>query len=423
MLSSSGSFKRFDTVDKESCKNSTQHQSSPKHATTPIWNLAQNESEIPPQPLRPAPAPAPPISSPQSTVNTSQPKIVTFSLQLNNECPSVSSREPSDIFRPCSILHSNSKHTSTAEIPALEAPPKARQVTNHHVVNNNSVPAAIPRPVVKKSPQQNGFSVEDNPNSFTSSVSEDKLLQRANNTNPFLENTSKTNSNTALFNHSMTNNLPETSIPANPFIEPKYESTVPTYRRDPHIPYNDAPSFTFRSRSFSQTEVPDKEPSTISLKNLANVFHNPVQSLPNPGNPFAHVARKIKGPHMLQKTISEDFLFRKFGYSGFGTGGSQQNINSPTTNGNSSPGGTTSWNFSRLLMQEDAPFGLWRRNSSQTSLNSGSMTSLDGGNLERAISCESVDSDYASIEYNNDFDQSTYTQITGYLCVGLHYDK
>uniref|UniRef100_A0A1I8PPF3 C2 domain-containing protein n=1 Tax=Stomoxys calcitrans TaxID=35570 RepID=A0A1I8PPF3_STOCA len=429
LLSSSGSFKRFDTVDKESCKN-TQHQNSPKHATTPIWNLSHNEAEIPPQPLRPAPAPVPAlVSTPPPVPNNvpnSQPKIVTFSLQLTDECPAVSNLEHSDIFRPCSILHTKPKRMGSVEIPTLEAPPKMKPLANHvtsngHNGSNHHVPAtAIPRPVVKKSsPQQNGFSLEDNPNSFIGSAAEDKLSPRTqNNTNPFLETLSNTNSNTALSNHTMTNNIPEASIPANPFIETKYEST-PTFRRD-QSRFNDGPAaFTFRSRSFSQTEVPsDKEPPTISLKNLANVFHNPTQNLPNPGNPFAHVARKIKGPHMLQKTISEDFLFRKFGYSGFGggSGGVQQNggINGATG---------SSWNFSRLLMQEDTPFGFWRRNSSQTSLNSGSMTSLDGGNLERAISCESVDSDYASMDYNNDFDQSTYTQITGYLCVGLHYDK
>ncbi|XP_075159198.1 synaptotagmin 12 [Haematobia irritans] len=430
LISSSGSFKRFDTVDKESCKN-TQHQNSPKHATTPIWNLAQNESEIPPQPLRPAPAPVPTsttITPPPVPNNTNcQPKIVTFSLQLTDECPSVSNLQHNEIFRPCSILHSKPKPVDAIEIPTLEAPPKTKPTTNH-LINigncngNNNVPTtAIPRPVVKKSPPlHNGVSLEDNPNSFTSSSSDEKFVQRAqNNTNPFLESLSNTNSNTALSNHTMmTNNIPEASKPANPFIEPKSEST-PTFRRD-HSRFNDGPTgFTFRSRSFSQTEVPsDKEPPTISLKNLANVFQYPAQSLPNPGNPFAHVARKIKGPHMLQKTISEDFLFRKFGYSGFGGSGSGAEVQQ---NGNGGTG--SSWNFSRLLMQEDAPFGFWRRNSSQTSLNSGSMTSLDGGSLERAISCESVDSDYASMDYNNDFDQSTYTQITGYLCVGLHYDK
>uniref|UniRef100_A0A1I8MB26 C2 domain-containing protein n=1 Tax=Musca domestica TaxID=7370 RepID=A0A1I8MB26_MUSDO len=480
LLSSSGSFKRFDTVDKDSVKN-TQHQNSPKHATTPLWNLGQNDLEIPPQPLRPAPAPGPPAAASSPAGGSSQTKIVTFSLQLTNECPAgISNQEPINIFRSSNGV-SALKHSSPIEIPPLEAPPKPKATTNHNNINpggnghgNAGIPAtAIPRPVVKKSPQQNGFSLEDNPYSFKSSVMrQDKHpLQRANtnifsssmsnsnnsnnNTNPFLENTAKTNCNNALninqiptTTTTMTNDdIPvqkttaatTTTIPANPFIEETKYHTISSYRKPSLASHNEIPpppssaSFTFRSRSYSQAEVPTKDGDDspiISLKNLANVFQNPGQSLPNPGNPFAHVARKIKGPHMLQKTISEDFLFRKFGYSGFGGRGGEaaqtNGLNGQHVNGNDmgNGGSGSSWNFSRFLMQEDTPFGLWRRNSSQTSLNSGSMTSLvDGGKLERAISCESVDSDYESLGYSNDFDQSTYTQITGYLCVGLNYDK
>lgn len=427
MLSSSGSFKRFDTVDKESCKHAAQLQNSPKHATTPLWNLPQTETEIPPQPLRPAPAPAPAPTTPP-ILNSGQTKIVTFSLQLTDESPSVSTRQPSDMFRPTSILQASPKQNM--EIPTLEAPPKPKMAFNH--VTTTIPASAIPRPVIKKSPQQNGFSIEDNPYSFKSSISEDTHLQGANNnTNPFLENLPKsttTRSNTALSNkQTMTNNQrAQASTPANPFVEPlsePVEQPSSPVKRD-HFQYNESPMYTFRNRSYSQTEVPDKDSSTISLKNLANVFHNPIQSVPNPGNPFTRVARKIKGPHMLQKTISEDFLFRKFGY---GFGGQQNGNGHENGNGNgiANDAGATnsSWNFRSLLMQEDAPFNLWRRNSSQTSLNSESLTSLDGGNLERAISCESVDSDYASLDYNNEYDQSTYTQITGYLCVALHYEK
>ncbi|XP_061386086.1 uncharacterized protein LOC133320998 [Musca vetustissima] len=455
LLSSSGSFKRFDTVDKDSLKN-TQHQNSPKHATTPLWNLAQNDLEIPPQPLRPAPAPGPPAAASTPPAVSNQTKIVTFSLQLTNECPATNP-EPINIFRSTNG-HSSLKRASPMEIPPLEAPPKPKAATSSTTTNhvntniggnghagNGTIPnTAIPRPVVKKSPQQNGFSLEDNPYSFNSSVvmRQDKPpLQRAN-----------TNIFTTVNKTTMTNDIPEikptttttaTTIPVNPFIEETKYHTISSYRKPSLASHNEVPpppsaaAFTFRSRSFSQTEVPTKDESPmISLKNLANVFQNPTQSLPNPGNPFAHVARKIKGPHMLQKTISEDFLFRKFGYSGFGGSGgggsggggsgagTQHNgLNGHQLNGNDGNSSST-WNFSRFLMQEDTPFGLWRRNSSQTSLNSGSMTSLvDGGKLERAISCESVDSDYESLGYSNDFDQSTYTQITGYLCVGLNYDK
>ena len=426
LLSSSGSFKRFDTVDKESCKNT---QNSPKHATTPLWNISQTESEIPPQPLRPAPAP---VSSQSLTNNTSQTKIVTFSVNLENEGPYVSHqqyshKENNDMFRS-NILQSNLKRP--VDIPVLEAPPQTKMSTN----TTASIPAtAIPRPVVKKSPQHNGFYVEeDNPLNLSSSDSDHDQLQRANNTNtntnPFLESlpktlnvittattTTTTTNNTALKpNQTTTNKEPATSI-SNPFHEATINSTA-TIEDNFCEKGFDLPK-SFRNRSFSETETPDKEESsTISLRNLTNAFHNTNTVGPNPGNPFSHVARKIKGPHMLQKTISEDFLFRKIG-----SNPCAQNGNSVLMNGNN--GGNNTWSFGRLLMQEDASFNLWRRNSSQTSLDSGSMASLDGINLEHAISCDSVDSDMSTTGFNSDLDQSTYTQITGYLCVGLHYDK
>ncbi|KAI8127921.1 Synaptotagmin-12 [Lucilia cuprina] len=406
LLSSSGSFKRFDTVDKESCKNS---QNSPKHATTPLWNLSQNESEIPPQPLRPAPAPC----SSQTAGSVGHTKIVTFSVNLENESPFVSqhnSRENGDMFRS-GILQSNLKRP--VDIPVLEAPPQTK-LTNNIVASQTAT--AIPRPVVKKSPQQNGFYKEDNPQQLLSgsSDSDPDQLQRANNTNPFLENLPKTQPNSTALksNNQTTTNEPAITI-ANPFVETHNINDVTSSNIEDHFSEKGLGlPRTFRNRSFSETVADDKEESaTISLRNLTNAFHTSPNTTPNPGNPFSHVARKIKGPHMLQKTISEDFLFRKIGTA--------QNANG-VINGNN---GTNTWSFGRLLMQEDASFNLWRRNSSQTSLDSGSMASLDGVNLERAISCDSVDSDLSTTGFTSDFDQSTYTQITGYLCVGLHYDK
>lgn len=375
-----------------------------------MWNLSQNDSEIPPQPLRPAPAPC----SSQSTASASHTKIVTFSVNLENESPFVSqnAKENGNMFR-ASILQSNLKRP--VDIPVLEAPPQSKNSNN---VVASVTTTAIPRPVAKKSPQQNGFFVEDNPKILSSSSDSDpEQLQRSNNTNPFLENLPKTQpNNTALkSNLTTTNNEPGTTM-ANPFVETNININDASLTIEDNFSEKSIGlPRPFRNRSFSETETPDKEEAaTISLRNLTNAFHTSANNSPNPGNPFSHVARKIKGPHMLQKTISEDFLFRNIG-----SGSCGQNGNSGI-NGNN--GGNT-WSFGRLLMHEDASFNLWRRNSSQTSLDSGSMGSLDGVSLERAISCDSVDSDLSTTGFNSDFDQSTYTQITGYLCVGLHYDK
>ncbi|TMW43712.1 hypothetical protein DOY81_011210, partial [Sarcophaga bullata] len=75
--------------------------------------------EIPPQPLRPAPAP---VSS-QSIANAGHTKIVTFSVNLENEGPYVSHqqyshKENNDMFRS-NILQSNLKRP--VDIPVLEA--------------------------------------------------------------------------------------------------------------------------------------------------------------------------------------------------------------------------------------------------------------------------------------------------------------
>lgn len=376
-----------------------------------MWNLSQNDTEIPPQPLRPAPAPG----TTQTAQNT---KIVTFSVNLENEAPYVrdSNKENGNMFRTSGILQSNLKRP--VDIPVLEAPPQAK-VTNN--VKASATATAIPRPVVKKSPQQNGFTTEDNLQILSGSSDSDpeQIQQRANNTNPFLDNIPKTQepNNTALntTNHKTTITTTKEPTIANPFVEtnPNINEESSSNIEDHFAEKGfDLPK-CFRNRSFSETEAPDKEESaTISLRNITNAFHSTSNNAPNPGNPFSHVARKIKGPHMLQKTISEDFLFRKIG-----SGTLPQNGNANVN------GGNNTWSFGRLLMHEDASFNLWRRNSSQTSLDSGSMASLDGNNLERAISCDSVDSDLSTTGFNSDLDQSTYTQITGYLCVGLHYDK
>lgn len=56
LLSSTGSFKRFDSVDRE-CKQQDQP------STSPLWNLPANS--IPGQPLRPAPSPPPSATTPR----------------------------------------------------------------------------------------------------------------------------------------------------------------------------------------------------------------------------------------------------------------------------------------------------------------------------------------------------------------------
>jgi len=129
----------------------------------------------------------------------------------------------------------------------------------------------------------------------------------------------------------------------------------------------------------------------------------------------------------LQKTISEDYLFRKLGINGFSPMANGNGTGSGSGSGHVNGNGNGTWSFGRSLLRQDSTLslgmGLGRRNSSQISLDSGSgsvANSMEGINLERAISCDSVTSD--STFFLEQLDQP-YTQITGYLCIGLNYDK
>uniref|UniRef100_A0A1A9WV98 C2 domain-containing protein n=1 Tax=Glossina brevipalpis TaxID=37001 RepID=A0A1A9WV98_9MUSC len=412
LLSSSGSFKRFDTVDKESFK---QAQNSPKHTTTPLWNLPQTDCLIPPQPLRPAPAPV-------TQLVNGQTKTVTFSFNQQNEMnssastASLSESDATTIMLSLNDLKGRNNANETMLIPTLEAPPKSRLSTSHSNNMRSSIPnVAIPRPVAKKSisSTHNGVTDLDGKREACITPESDKAdLTTRTNTNPFLdtlltEYVNKINSNTALNSSPIMEKITRASD-GNPFI-----SRTNLYCKDA-IFEDQGIERPFRNRSFSETaEVTnDKEDiTTISLNNITNAFHTP-HANSSSGNPFTNVMKKVKGPHMLQKTISEDFLFRKI---------PQENFNVT----NNTYAGTGTWSFGRLLKQEDLTFNLWRRNSSQCSLDSGNMGSLDSINLERAVSCGSVDSDLSTGLSNQDIsqEQTAYTQITGYLCVGLHYDK
>lgn len=52
LLSSTGSFRRFDSIDRD------YKEIGQTSVTSPTWNIPIPEVDIPPQPLRPAPAPS-----------------------------------------------------------------------------------------------------------------------------------------------------------------------------------------------------------------------------------------------------------------------------------------------------------------------------------------------------------------------------
>ncbi|XP_017086522.2 uncharacterized protein LOC108118364 [Drosophila eugracilis] len=418
LLSTSGSFKRFDTIDKEDYNRSQQTaqthlllmngggatsitgSSSGLEATTPMWTLPHSNIIIPPPPNRPAPTPF-------GAANAA--KTVTFSFSQVNEV-----NTPGEMVTPidqerrsCLRMNGGSGNGHGILPQPLEAPPPPRLTTS---VSVNMSGTAIPRPIAKRqvSLQQgiNGGGQVEKPK-LENERKPPALKRRNSSTNPFLcESTEQ--------------------IPSNPPSDPLNAAVVSlqstTISESPSPPITTAPKAPITA-----------PPTAPAAKETPTTHHNgnpfvETQSLSsrllklhNTTNPFTGLSQRVKGPHLLQKTISEDYLFRKIG------------VHSPLVNGNGSGSGSGhvngngngTWSFGRSLLRQDSTLslGLGRRNSSQVSLDSGSGSaagSVEGINLERATSCDSVTSD--STIFLDQLDQP-YTQITGYLCVGLNYDQ
>ncbi|KAH8421492.1 hypothetical protein KR009_009688 [Drosophila setifemur] len=411
LLSTSGSFKRFDTIDKDDHNRSQQlllmnggslmggggaaggsasgcTSSGTLEATTPLWNLPPADIGIPPQPLRPAPAPAPaPTPATPVAPNSAGPatKSVTFSFpeQVN---------EVGELDRPAgrSCLRQN------GSIPQpLEAPPPPRLTASASV---NLSGTAIPRPIAKRqvSLQQgiNGGQQQEVP------PMEQPALDLAVNLEQPSQETSERR----------TPALKRRNSSTNPFLCESTEQMPPNPNQEAPAPVS-CPPTTAPTTQHNGNPFVDSQSLSSRLMKLQN----------STTNPFTGLSQRVKGPHLLQKTISEDYLFRKLGMNG-----SVANGNGP---GHANGNGNGTWSFGRSLLRQDSTLslgmglGLGRRNSSQISLDSGSGSvagSMEGINLERAISCDSVTSD--SNLFLDQLDQP-YTQITGYLCIGLHYDR
>ncbi|XP_033171403.1 endochitinase A [Drosophila mauritiana] len=423
LLSTSGSFKRFDTIDKEDYNRSQQtHQthlflmngggavsitgsSSALQATTAMWHLPRSGIKIPPPPDRPAP-------SPNSAAAAG--KTVTFSLTQVNEVTTPGEQVTSNDQERRSCLRQNGGTANGAGgggvLPQpLEAPPPPRLTASTSV---NLSGTAIPRPIAKRQvslqPATNGGGQAEQPVVTPTREGERKapaLKRRNSSTNPFLcESTEQ--------------------IPSNPISEP-LNATVASLE-NPTISASESTPITAPLATPNAPAATDTPPTTHHNGNPfveSQSLSSRLLKIHNTTNPFTGLSQRVKGPHLLQKTISEDYLFRKLG------------VNSPMANGNGTgPGsghvngnGNGTWSFGRSLLRQDSTLslgmGLGRRNSSQVSLDShaGSVPgSMEGINLERAISCDSVTSD--STLFLDQLDQP-YTQITGYLCVGLNYDQ
>ncbi|XP_030386628.1 uncharacterized protein LOC115633335 [Scaptodrosophila lebanonensis] len=385
LLSTSGSFKRFDTIDREDHNRAQAAQQTlteaPQQTTTPLWNLPQADVNIPPQPLRPAPAPN--SAGPSS-------KTVTFSFSQINELgsPTTATIASESVERTERRSCLRSPLKSGVVPQPLEAPPPPRLTTSASVTLSST---AIPRPIAKRQSLQQG-------------INRSSELVLTENEAQVVATTTTTTSNSERRAPVLTRRNSST----NPFLCESTES----------LQSQSQPQLQPKAQPQSQSQAqhngnPFVEPPTPAT--TATDLSSRLLKLQGTTNPFTGLSQRVKGPHMLQKTISEDFLFRKLGVNGHMNG-----FLNGTTNGNTN--GNSTWCFGRSLLRQDSTnsLGLGRRNSSQLSLDStasglGSMESIN-----RAISCESVNSD--SSVFQCELDQP-YTQITGYLCIGLQYDK
>lgn len=391
------------------------------------------------------------------------------------------------------VLQWSALRPQAIDVPAIEAPPKTHS-SNLQSLQTTAIPRPVVKVTAASSisleGQENGSQNDDgiyrnhvrtndtkrSPLS-SNNDSKSKTELKQSNTNPFLESVS--NSNIAL-NHTQT-------VTNNNYCNGKATSGNPftsNYHSDDGCGVNSY----FRNRSNSENErkssvlrplQKDSSPSIIkcnengakglhvnrnnlsanlksqsnmnlhpnsnlnknyatnitnsSLRNISATLHSlnlgkcDALSQIGSNNPFNKVAQKVKRPQLLQKTISEDFLFRKLSMAN----GGERSVHRPAMNGGGSPNGG-SWNLSRLMLPESgSPFNNWRRNNSQTSLDSiestGSSESLAGG--DRAMSCDSVNGttdtttdsvDSTGLRYQS---ITNYTQITGYLCVRLDYNN
>lgn len=434
LLSSSGSFKRFDSVDRD-CKDLGQNTTH-----MPLWNIPQ--SDIPPQPLRPAPAPIP------SKINEEEPDDFEDEFVPTTTSASINQPNYSQIKQSATINALPLNNNRTTSMESSSSLRRNFSTPLNFEIKTQTTATAIPRPTIKR--------IGTAPNGQLINLTEAALkiqqkgdeMQRSKSTNPFLNQTNQTkfiqsppstplttineicqsnpadkplemkipitddNTNKNPFTTSTTTttvelipaaaeeqiiSLPDSTMPTatlnNDAPKEKFINAIYDFLNQiPASQHMSLPSnyqiinnaktslqvvedtggrkafYQFRNRSFSETEATE-----IDLKQFCSN-----------SNPF-----KRKGSVEIQKTTSEELLSSR--------------------NGNVPP-------FRR---QSSVGFGIARRNSSQTSLDS-DKGSLDSIILQRAISCDSVNSESSVLL--GDLEQPT-SDITGNLCVGLHCDK
>ncbi|GAB0098855.1 uncharacterized protein DMENIID0001_146590 [Sergentomyia squamirostris] len=390
LMGSSGSFKRFDSVDRD-CKEIQGQQ------TVPLWNIAVS-NDIPPQPLRPAPTSPSAITSPKLQPSTHQqrpPKsenrpVKQQSLEPKTVSPAMAIPRPVT-RRQLSTPISGSSLSPVLNVPgSMHKTNSAKRSMSTNPFLNGALDDKTDNPTVKEfinpfaesateSPQDGHKSTESGEifTFDTTKINELLLMEEENITvkNALLEAEGSIKKLESVTLDDRKNRL-------------DYEEFL---RRQNELNWNKGKDSSkrknppMRNRSLSETEASGKKQSQPESEQI-------FQST----NPFA-----TDSSNVLHKTASENYLQQ---YSGQVMG-----IRSSRAMQNA-------WGLTKVDKTKRNVSG------SQTSIPESEVsTMLSNENLYRAVSCESVSSESSVVLA--DLEEPTAPLVTGCLCIGLHYDK
>lgn len=401
-LTSTGSFKRFESVDRE--YNPEEGQ---KTSTTPPWNVSTKEVEIPPQPLRPAPKPEASIviltTKEQSFVDS---KSHSASFQKSSVIPRPIPRK--QLSAPASNTNNNPTMNTLESLKTFSAVNTPKTSTNpfisdlkmcrsEQLCNSNNNPfwnEPVNEPIFNFEPTNNKSILDEC----------DPLKQAEERINILEASTSGINKkNRVKRNYAFDENEKVTEDKVKEIIgKGRLNGTATSCERIDKCSSLGNIKSTEVLKILSD-EKPLDSASTCLTTKLRQQFKNRSLSeteasiMPQWLNDrIAQTSSVAKSKVILKKTVSETFL----GQLSFSRGIYDSNP-------------SIFYNNKNIFRQ-----------ASESSIDSVSSLPSTGNprklSLKRVASCESVSSQSSVLL--EDLEQ-TVPQITGYLCIGLQYDK
>ncbi|XP_055681213.1 synaptotagmin 1 [Lutzomyia longipalpis] len=398
LVGSSGSFKRFDSVDRD-CKELQDQQTS-----VPLWNIPIND--IPPQPLRPAPSSPSAIVSPKAQIAHQQrpPKSEARPIkQQSMEQKTVSASMA--IPRPVTRRQLSTPISSSPFSPLLNVPGSmhktncAKKSMSTNPFLNESLGSTVVDNQVATGVLESINPFEVKKVSGDSVAAANKVETESHLSDVFTFDTTKINElllmeeeNTTVKNALLEAEGSIKKLESVTLDDRKHRQDYEEFlRQQNELNWNKVRESSkkknppIRNRSLSETEASAEKKLSQSPKDPA---------VPST-NPFVTDSSIV-----LHKTASENYLQQ---YSGQVMG-----IRSTRAMQNA-------WGLSKEKTKRNI-------SGSQSSLSESEVsTVMSNENLYRAVSCESVSSQSSVVLA--DLEEPTIPSVTGYLCIGLHYDK